>query len=527
MNLLCAGANAAWLLTSMTAAAAFRAGCGRVPAVQRRILLDIVKRNRFTDFGRRHGFDTIRSIGEYQDRVPIRTYDDFAPDWERIQRGEPNVLTASSVDHFEPTSGSSGPAKLIPYTAELRQDFHRAIAPWVVESARANPAGFAGKAYWSISPVVSPSTRTPGGTRIGFERDDEYLGPVKGALVRAVQAVPPNVRLQSDVEDFRRMTLFHLLLSESLSLISVWHPGFMMLLLSQLREDADSLIDDLAVVSRRRAARVRDAVATANSAADLHRMLWPELRSISCWADAGSAIAARDLAARFPHSRIEPKGLLSTEGIVSVPFGGAHALAYRSHFFELQQAGTETVITASEARVGERYRVILTTSGGLYRYATGDLVDVTGFHETIPLLRFAGRADHVVDHFGEKLHEVFVRERLDRALNESEVRATFAMLACEKSCETGHYTLFIESHSPARAVAEAAQRLDELLRDNFHYDYCRRLGQLSAIRVLRLSSGASHVLLRGAATRQRLGNVKAASLDGGTDWAERFAAAET
>lgn len=450
MNPRAAAANGAWVLSSLPEALAFRAGLHRVEEVQRDVLLRIVRRNRDTEFGRQHDFASIRTVDDYLGRVPVRTYEDFEP---FIQR---SALTAEPIDHFEPTSGSSGASKLIPYTRSLRAEVARAIATWVVSSFRHDPRAFSGQAYWSLSPVgVGPRT-TASGIRIGFDSDDEYVGRFRGALVRAVQAVPPSVRHIADIDAFRRETLAHLLRCRSLSFISVWHPSFLLLLLGDAQPD------------------------------------WPNLRVISCWTDAGAAPAAAELAQRFPHVRIEPKGLLSTEGVVSIPIGAeAPALAYRSHFVELHP------------KEGH-HEAVITTGGGLYRYATGDLVDIIGYRGSCPLLRFAGRMK-VVDHFGEKLHELFVRERIERF-----VRAPFAMLALEDD----HYTLFIETDAPLDA-----RKIDEALRESFHYDYCRRLGQLGALEVQRVEQGAYQ---RAVASEQKLGDIKPPAIDARRGWRERL-----
>jgi len=460
-------ANGAWLASSLPGAVAFDRGLRQVAATQERILLDIVRRNAQTSFGRAHGFDSIRSAGEYQQRVPVRSYDELADEMRRVQAGEANVLTASPIDHFEPTSGSSGASKLIPYTSELRSEFARAIAPWACALAASEPRAFTGPSYWSLSPVLTQAQQTPGGTRIGFDTDEEYLGRIRGALVRATQAVPPEVRLIAEIHAFREATLRHLVACRSLSFVSVWHPSFLLLLI----------------------ASIRDTTA-----------VWPNLRVISCWTEAGSANAAAELGRRFPQARIQPKGLLSTEGIVSIPFHGANVLAYRSHFYELRSVVTGGIVPAAEASPG-RYDVILTTGGGLYRYATGDLVEVTGFVESCPILRFVGRASHVSDHFGEKLHEVFVRERLEKALDGIVVR--FATLAFEAD----RYVLVVDSDASDAAIAEAAARLESLLRESFHYDYCRKLGQLESIGVQRGNED-----LVASANGRRLGDVKGSAL---------------
>jgi len=387
-------------------------------------------------------------VAAFRARHPIRTWD------ERTEPFDP----AMKVERWVRTSGSAGPAKDIPYTRALMREFDRAIAPWIVSLFREEPRAFAGEAYWSISP--------------GGESDEEVLGPIQRRLVRAVQAVPSSVRLTN--ENFREETLRHLLRCRTLSLISVWHPSFL-----------DLLAGDL------------DTVAT-----------WPHLQVISCWADANAAAPAAALARKFPHARIQAKGLLSTEGFVTIPFDGAHVLAYRSHFFEFRD-GVD-VRLAHEVELGRRYDVVLTTGGGLVRYATEDLVEVTGFRGQAPCLRFVGRANHVSDHVGEKLHEVFVRERLQRVL--ADVPHAFAMLACDGAS----YVLYLESDAPVPLDA-----LELSLRESHHYDLARRLGQLGPLRLHRVRDGAA-TYLRAKSATQALGTIKIPAVDGDPRWTARF-----
>ncbi len=496
MSALSAIANGLWIASSLPSALAFRMNLHRVREVQEAVLLRILRRDP------RHA--SIGSTREYQERVPIRTFDQI------------DLSDMRDVLHWEPTSGSSGASKRIPYTRELLAEFNRGIAPWVVELFRSHPSAFLGKAYWSMSPVVPVERRalSPPNHQTaqraespplhkddeGFGGDAEYLGPVRARLVRAVQAVPRSVRLLADVDTFRRETLRCLLRCPDLTLISVWHPSFLSLLVAPLRSVAAEFDDP----------RIRAALRHEDDA-ELHRALWPRLRVISCWADANAARGAAELAALFPQASIVPKGLLSTEGFVSFP-----RLAYRSHFYEFRDVESGEVLLPTDTRVGRQYQVILTTGGGLYRYDSEDIVEVTAFEQQCPVLRFVGRASHVSDHYGEKLNELFVRERLERALNERAVEARFAMLACEARS----YTLFVESDAPDADLTRAAATLDTALRENFHYDYCRKLEQLAPLSVFRIARNAAETYI--TSTGQRLGDVKLTSLDARQGWSGKF-----
>ena len=95
----------------------------------------------------------------------------------------------------------------------------------------------------------------------------------------------------------------------------------------------------------------------------------------------------------LPRVHIQPKGLLATEAIVTLPFRCLTPLAVRSHFFEFLRDGRPYL--AHQLVPGEVYSVVVTTGGGLYRYRLEDKVQVNGFVERTPSLAFLGKEDHL------------------------------------------------------------------------------------------------------------------------------------
>jgi hypothetical protein len=248
------------------------------------------------------------------------------------------------------------------------------------------------------------------------------------------------------------------------------------------------------------------------------RALWPHLRVVSCWADAQSAWPAADLAARLPGVVLQPKGLLATEGVLSIPFQGLHPLAIGSHFLEFaDEAGR--VCGTDQLKLGGIYQVILTTGGGLWRYRLGDLVEVDGFVERTPSVRFLGRGQGVSDLCGEKLSEAFVTRAISSALQSCGVNTPLALLAPEHRDGRWSYTLFAEGELPA----ELASQLDGELQANPHYALCQKLGQLGTVQICPLRRGATDQFLRlQAAAGRRLGDVKPPSLLPQADWRKRL-----
>ncbi|HYG58343.1 MAG TPA: GH3 auxin-responsive promoter family protein, partial [Symbiobacteriaceae bacterium] len=253
----------------------------------------------------------------------------------------------------------------------------------------------------------------------------------------------------------------------------------------------------------------------------------PHLRLISCWTDGNAAPYAAELATLFPQARIQGKGLIATEGFISFPVVGqpGAALAVRSHFFEFLPDGGGAPCLAHRAEAGARYSVVLTTGGGLYRYKLHDRVEVTGRLGQVPLLRFLGKEAHVSDWFGEKVNEGHVREALARILPGLGVAPAFAMVACQALPGGGHaYTLFLEALAvPDHVLLVAGAALEEALNDNYHYQYCRTLGQLGAARVYRIRGGGQEAYLaRCQHLGQRLGDIKPVWLHRAGNWAGAF-----
>jgi hypothetical protein len=246
--------------------------------------------------------------------------------------------------------------------------------------------------------------------------------------------------------------------------------------------------------------------------------LWPGLKLLSCWADGNAASAAAELTRSLPSITLQPKGLLATEGVISIPFAGQHPLAIRSHFVEFED-DSGRVSTASDLQTGCAYKVILTNGGGLCRYRLDDRVEVTGMVGQTPSIRFVGRSGLVSDRMGEKMSEAFVAGVLWRLFEDSNSRPTFAMLAPDLDEDGCRYTLYFNTDG-SNGLGAA---LDTLLSANPQYAYCRRLTQLRTPRLFRLSSDpylAYCDRLRRAS--QRLGDIKPVALSRLDNWTTFF-----
>jgi len=548
-------ANVAWMSHAALGARRWRRMTTRVAQAQERVLERIVRPNAATSFGREHGLGTVRSVDDFRRSVPIRRYDDLAPWVDRIADGEAGVLTAEPVRRFGVSSGTTRASKLVPYTDSLLREFQAGIAPWAYHMFRRHPRLLAGTSYWSITPVGARDAFSPGGVPVGFDDERRYLGRAGRWILDTTMPVPAGVARIEEMERFRYATLRLLLEHESLAWVSVWNPTFLTLLLEPLVERHEALLEDLAAgaisdstglppdvlgaarARPERARRLREVIrrrgGLAPAARDedgrtLYEQVWPRLALVSCWADAAAADALPALREHLPNATVQRKGLVATEAFVSFPLtDDVSALSLGSHFFEFCSAdSSERMRLAHELERGGTYSVVVTTGGGLYRYRLGDLVDVVGFERGCPLIRFVGREDGVVDLRGEKLNDRFVSERVRVVLERHGLDAAFWLVApCRDGEEDLSYALFLELARPTDGseLAGLSEDVDRELRGAYHYDYCRRLGQLGPCRVFQIETGANarNLYLAGRAELgQRLGDVKPAAVDAFDGWSD-------
>ena len=541
MSVLAAIANRLYGASALAARARFEMAAADPTAAQRDILLRIVRQNADSATGMEYGFSAIRSVADFRARVPKSDYESVRPKMERMAAGEVGLLTSHEVERFEPTGGSSGASKLIPYTSALLAEISAATMPWVFDLLQHRPALRDGTAYWAVSPTARQARVTSGGTPIGMEHDSDYFPRFVRALLDRVLGTPRALARAPDIATCRYLTLRALIARKDLSFISVWNPSFLTLLATALDERFSMLLRDLesGELSVPLDSGLRDELRRAlparpHVARDLKRRfgrkppedlgaMWERLDLISCWAGGHASRALEVMRRRFPEVAIQAKGLLSTEGVVSFPLAmaGGSVAAVSSHFLELvpdDSTGEEAEsIGVEAAELGRTYRVLLTTSGGLYRYATRDLVRVDGWYRRAPVLAFVGRSDAASDVAGEKLTPRFAETVIVSALAEIGVDAAFAMLApVWRSSETPHYALFVEC--AALDAERLATAVETRLREAHHYSLCRELGQLSGVRAVVVEDGDARYERGCLARGQRAGSIKPVALDARPGW---------
>lgn len=81
--------------------------------------MEMVRQQEASAYGQAQGFGKVQSVDDYLASQPLTRYDAYAEFVEALVRGEKNQLTVEKnapVKKLSMTSGTSGNAKLLPFT---------------------------------------------------------------------------------------------------------------------------------------------------------------------------------------------------------------------------------------------------------------------------------------------------------------------------------------------------------------------------------------------------------------------------
>jgi len=505
--------------TRVAPALRFRRQARDPRAAQEALLSSLLTANAATDYGRRHGFTSIRNYADFAARVPFMTAADLAPLVDRQMRGERAVLTAEAPVYYVRTTGSTGEAKHVPITATYRAEFQQTVHVSLFHLYRRFPSAFTGRALYFVGSrrVARADDGCDVGTMSGFNFTE--LPP----LLRAIYAWPYEL---FEVADLPTRSFLALLLAvtRDVSLVAGIFPAPIVYLLRELETRADELAhtvergrlpESLRLSDDERAffqaglradpavaRRLRDA-ARAPEGERVARAL-PHLRLVYCWTTSTAALYLPELARRLgPTVAIRDAIYSACEGWCSIPMGEAEpggAAAIGSHLLEFIPEEDYAAGRYEAARPvwalddGRRYAIVMTTGAGLYRYLLHDLVEVCGLYERTPRIRFVRKACDSSNLAGEKLDESHATRAVGAALAAAGLEATwFALVARPPGPgrDKPGYALHLELPAgvtlPAEALVTAVDRA--LGAEAFDYGRLRAGHQLAPLTLVRVAPG--------------------------------------
>ncbi|MBE9125580.1 MULTISPECIES: GH3 auxin-responsive promoter family protein [unclassified Coleofasciculus] len=472
-------------------------------AVQTQLLRDLLLAHQDTELGQKFGLSAIKTIEQFQQQVPILPYSSYEPLTERIAQGEPNILTAEPVVYLTLTSGSTGKKKLIPTTRRSQN---------IVRQATLTSMGFLSEALGAQNLKFGKLLVTNSTQLWGRTCGDIPYGPSSAGVLRMDKRLykqffaHPYETLQPANSLARHYVCLLFSLREPLMRGMV--ANFPMLILrtcNYLEKYAEYLLQDLETgtiapwlelepeiranleqqwtPAPRRAAKLRQILKSEGRLTP--KLAWSNLSFVATARGGTSDFYFERFPTYFGDTPLWGAVYSSAEGMFSIYHDlnkDSSILAIESGFFEFipeeqWEAEHPKTLLATDVKVGECYRILITTYGGFYRYDIGDVVEVLGFYNTAPLIVFRYRRGGFISSTTEKTTEFHVTQVMQALQQEFNVHLEDFCITLSEHDFPARYLVNIELASGQillNSQAFLAQFDCRLQNVNTHYEISRR-----------------------------------------------------
>lgn len=430
-------------------------------------LMEILKRNKNTEFGKKYHFADIKTLEDYRRIVPLSNYEVYLPYIEKMVKGEKNLITTYPIVTYAETSGSStGIQKTIPVT----KNSMRLYSSYSMARAFALM-----KEYYR-----KQGKKIPNGSLFNTLEISRYYMPdgtprewISSATLRLyakflrfmVTSPKPILFPEGEIDMRYFKSRFALEDPNIVVMVSVFMSNLTDIM-DYIKDNWKMLVDDIekGVVGEdkcdkdarkrimpfihknpERANELRKIFAEGFDE-PIALKIWPKLSSLTTVGTAGFASQTKKMREYVGDLPMDFSLLAPSEGMVAACLyinDDKFIPLVESCFYEFIPVECEDncieTLTLNELEVGKEYEVVLTTEGGLYRYKLKDVVRVLGCKNSCPIIKFVYRKNMLASIAGEKTSV----EQLDYAVKK---------LAQYFNCDITDYSIYLDTQFLLAAI---------------------------------------------------------------------------
>ncbi len=353
-----------------------------------------------TLFGYEHEFDSIKSIKDFTNKVPIRDYNAFAPYIELLRSGEKYVLWNQDVSWFAKSSGtSSDKSKFIPITPDsLYMNHYGGFKRMLASYINANPKSniFNGKALTLGGSVVKEGVEQMGHYWTG---DLSAILLSNSPAIAELHRVPKrNIALLSNF-NMKTDMICESCLKENVTNFSGVPSWNLVLMNKILKYSGKSNILD---IWPNMELFMHGGIGFAP-----YREIYKEI------------IPSDDMNYLENYNASEGyfafQDDLNIDGmLLSTANGVFYEFIPMDKFDDVMSGVSDDVITIDDVKVGVNYAMVISTVGGLWRYLIGDCIKFVSLYPH--RIKVTGRTQLYINAFGEELMIENAERALDIAL---------------------------------------------------------------------------------------------------------------
>jgi hypothetical protein len=340
----------------------------------------LITHGKGTFFGVKNKFDQIRTPEDFKRHVPIMGYDDLKLYLDIIiNEKKSNILWDTPIKWFAMSSGTTNDkSKYIPVTKESLRNCH-------YKSGHHMLALYA-KHFPENRFMFGKALVLGGSQQVNTIGEGIFTGDVSAILVKNLPWWAKSRRTPEEISlipewDVKLQRLTDYAINQDIrSLLGV--PSWMLVLLKKIIKDTGQSITDI----------------------------WPNLEVF--FHGGVSFVPYREQYEKIIHTNKMNywETYNASEGFFGIQYSPDSSdlllLLDNQVFYEFIPNGQWEVknpetLTLNEVEVGVKYAMLISTSGGLWRYLLGDTIEFTSLEPH--LFKIAGRTKHFINAFGEEL----------------------------------------------------------------------------------------------------------------------------
>lgn len=449
---------------------------------QENILYNNLSIARNTEYGKLYGFDEIDTYQEFQNRIPLVTYEEFEPFIEKARKGIPDISWAGKIKWFAKSSGTTNAqSKFIPISDASLEDCHYN----------------AGKMMFAMYLNNHPDTEIfknknlrLGGSSEIYQKYDTHFGDLSAILIDnlpfyAELRNTPNREISLMTEwETKMKAISSSVINEDIGCLT-GVPSWMLVLLNHVLADAGKeKLDDVWPMLE---VFFHGGISFKPYEENYRALTHKELNFYEIYNASEGFFSIQD------RSDSKDMLLLLDNGIFY-------------EFIPMEEFDSDhpKVIGLESVEVGKNYAIVITTNGGLWRYVIGDTVRFTS---TDPFrIVVTGRTKHYINAFGEELIIENAEEGIKRACEQTSaiVKEFTAAPIFMQGKEKGAHEWLIEFEKMPDDINRFSEILDHSLQD-LNSDYEAKRYKNMTLNPLKLNIAKENLFFEWMKSRNKLG----------------------
>lgn len=437
---------------------------------QKKILHQIVRKARSTQFGRDHRFEQIHTYADFKMAVPLRDYEAIKPYVDKIIWGGKDVLWPGFPLYFAKTSGTTSGAKFIPVSKDSISNHVNGA-----RNALLNYANKTGNAAYADGKMIflsgSPSLHTTGEIPTG--RLSGIVNLHVPSLVQKNQLPSYHTNCISDWSS-KLNAIIGETVDQDMRLIS-GIPPWIQMYFDRIQETEQKPIGE---VFPNLSLIVHGGVNFAPYEAKLRESVGRDIDLLELYPASEGFFAFDDF---------EAEGLLlnTNSGIFY-------------EFVDMNEIGKSKPqrLSLSQVELGKDYAIVISSNAGLWGYVVGDTVRFTTLEPY--RIKVTGRIAHFISTFGEHVIDKEVCEAIQRACATASEQVLEFTVAPNMGSETERpcHEWYIEFAEEPRDLDTFAQYLDRALCEQNAYYYDLIKGDtLQTLKIKAVPRGTFHAYM--------------------------------